>query len=677
MKIWTKILKIKLSSLLILTASLLPNATEAKTTDLGKKETDLTNNSVWKKNTYLSKNTLKLETTNLKETLAIDEGLSWVENRAKNPEDTQKEILENNEEKNQEEKVIISEDKYNFAVGEKADKEILKTIAQIPPNIIPNTPNTPTIPTNPKFEPLPPPEQLIPNNTPVTPTQTEVNPNEIPVKIQVKRFEFEGNTAFTSEELQEVVAAFTGKEISFAQLLDARTKITEHYVNKGYQTSGALIPPQTLKDGIVKIQIVEGKLEEIRVKGLNRLNPSYVRSRIGIATSGALNVPKLLEGLRLLQLDPLIGSVSAELSAGSRPGTNLLIIDVTETKTLSSTLTYNNSRSPSIGSARRGYQITEANLLGLGDKVSVGYANTDGSDALDFSYTIPFNARNGTISFSYGNTSSNVIEQPFSILDINSSSRYYDFTIRQPLAQSPTQDIAIGLTFSRRETDTNYLEKLIGQKVGFPAPGADSEGRTRVAALRFFQEWTQRGSNEVIAARSQFSLGLGAFNSTLNDTGPDTRFFTWRGQGQIVRLLAPDTLFVVRTDIQLADRQLLPVEQYGLGGQDTIRGYRQDNLLTDNGILFSTELRYPLIKFGQNQTLHIIPFFDLGHAWNSSNNANPSNNVLASTGLGLQLSLGGRFNARFDWGIPLIDGDIKNKNWQENGLYFSIFYNPF
>lgn len=670
MRIWTNILKIKLSSLLILTASLLPNPIQAKTIKIYEKPADLTNNSDGdyhfddlRKKPDMWENKSELKTR---------------KNSSEKTEDSETKELKNRPAENY---PIFDQDYPNFSAEEIDENNRLKTpnltIAQAPPNIIPPTkPTTPTLPTNPKFEPLPPPEQLIPN-TPVTPTPTEVNPNEIPVKIQVKRFEFTGNTAYTSEELQAVVKEFTNKEISFAELLDARTKITEHYVNNGYQTSGALIPPQTLKDGIVTIQIVEGKLEDIRVRGLNRLNPSYVRSRIGIATEGALNVPKLLEALRLLQLDPLIGGVSAELSAGSRPGTNLLIIDVIETKTFSSLLTYNNSRSPSIGSSRRGIQIQEANLLGLGDKVSVGYANTDGSDAVDFSYTIPFNARNGTISFSYGNTSSNVIEQPFSILDINSSSRYYDFTIRQPLAQSPTKDIAIGLTFSRRETDTNYLEKLIGQKVGFPAPGADSEGRTRVAALRFFQEWTQRGSNEVIAARSQFSLGLGAFNSTLNETGPDTRFFTWRGQGQIVRLLAPETLFVVRTDVQLADRQLLPVEQYGLGGQDTIRGYRQDNLLTDNGILFSTELRYPLIKFGTGQTLHIIPFFDLGHAWNSSNNANPSNNVLASTGLGLQLNLGSRFNARFDWGIPLIDGDIKNKNWQENGLYFSIFYNPF
>ncbi len=91
------------------------------------------------------------------------------------------------------------------------------------------------------------------------------------------------------------------------------------------------------------------------------------------------------------------------------------------------------------------------------------------------------------------------------------------------------------------------------------------------------------------------SLGLNLLNSTINQGTPDSRFLSWRGQGQWVRLLAPDTLLLVRGDIQLADGSLLPSEQFGLGGQETVRGYRQDALLTDNGTLLSTELRIPIL----------------------------------------------------------------------------------
>lgn len=91
-----------------------------------------------------------------------------------------------------------------------------------------------------------------------------------------------------------------------------------------------------------------------------------------------------------------------------------------------------------VGSFRRRLQLNEANLLGLGDGVSIGYTNTDGSNSLDASYTFPLNPRNGTLTFNYGNTQSNVIERPFNILDITSASRYYELTFRQPVVQTPT-----------------------------------------------------------------------------------------------------------------------------------------------------------------------------------------------------------------------------------------------
>ena len=51
-----------------------------------------------------------------------------------------------------------------------------------------------------------------------------------------------------------------------------------------------------------------------------------------------------------------------------------------------------------MGSWRRGVQVREANLLGLGDTASWVYTNTQGSNAVDFSYTLPVNARNGTLT---------------------------------------------------------------------------------------------------------------------------------------------------------------------------------------------------------------------------------------------------------------------------------------
>lgn len=528
-------------------------------------------------------------------------------------------------------------------------------------------PLEPTPPT-----PLPPPEQLL-EPSPSSPRSPEPNSGTVPDLIRVDRFEFEGNTAISDSELTTVTKPFTGRDISFAELFQARSAVTQLYIERGYITSGALIPPQTLQGGVVKIQVVEGGLESINVSGTRRLDPGYVRSRIALATFKPLNRERLLQALQLLQLNPLIQNLSAELAAGTQAGSSVLEVRVTEAKTFNAQILLDNNRAPSVGSFNRRVQINQANLSGAGDNLSLGYSNTDGSNGLDLSYTLPINARNGTLRFSYGTTSSNVIESPFDRLDINASSRYYELSLRQPLMQTPSEEFAVGVTASRQESETSVLE------IPFPLSlGADDEGRTRISALRFFQEWTKRNSREVIAARSQFSVGLNTFSSTINETPPDSRFFSWRGQAQWVRLLAPETLLLIRGDMQIADRALVPLEQIGLGGQQTIRGYRQDVLLTDNGVLASAEVRVPVLRIPKWQMLvQLAPFVDVGKAWNREGREDPDPSFLASVGLGLQLQISDRLTARFDYGIPLVSVSSNKRTWQENGFYFSIVATPF
>jgi len=266
-----------------------------------------------------------------------------------------------------------------------------------------------------------------------------------------------------------------------------------------------------------------------------------------------------------------------------------------------------------------------------------------------------------------------VVESPFNALDIIAASRSYEVTFRQPLSQTATQEFALGLTASRRESDTALLDLPFRLSAG-----ADRNGRTQVSALRFFQELTQRSSQQVLALRSQFSFGVAPFALTANDNPADSFFLSWRGQGQYVNLLAPDTLFLFRADIQLADRSLVPIEQFGLGGQESVRGYRQDFLLGDNGVAATAELRLPILRVPEVQgVLQLAPFLDLGTVWNSSGKPNPSPNTLFGIGVGLRYQQSDRLTARIDYGIPVVSVGSNKRTAQESGLYFSIIYNPF
>lgn len=261
---------------------------------------------------------------------------------------------------------------------------------------------------------LPPPEQLLqPPQT--TPTPPEENIPGVPQTITVEKFVVVGSTVFSPDQLAKVLAPYTNRPISFAELFQARSAVTQLYFDNGYITSGAYIPPQALEGKVVQIQVLEGGLEGIQVTGTRSLNPSYVRSRVVLGTDTPLNRDRLLEALQLLQLNPLIANISAELSAGTRPGQSLLEITVLEEKTSTFQFALDNGRSPAVGSFRRRIQANEANLFGQGDSVSLAYTNTDGSSSFDASYSYPLNPRNGTLNLAYGTTSSNVIEPPFDL----------------------------------------------------------------------------------------------------------------------------------------------------------------------------------------------------------------------------------------------------------------------
>ncbi|MEH2467742.1 ShlB/FhaC/HecB family hemolysin secretion/activation protein [Nostoc sp.] len=513
---------------------------------------------------------------------------------------------------------------------------------------------------------------LPPPKLPEQPISGQDDPN---ARFQVDRIEVVGSTVFKPEQLTAITAPFVGRELTFIELLQVKDAITKLYVDHGYVTTGALIVPQTVEAGVIKIQVIEGSLQEIKIIGNRRLRTQYIRDRILLGAKTPLNVPHLLEKLQLLRLDPRIQNLSAELQTGVHPGTSVLQVEVEEANTFKPTVTLNNGRSPSVGSFRRGIDLQEANLLGLGDTLSVGYANTDGSNTINLNYTLPINPRNGTVFFGFNQGWNHVIEKPFSVLDIQSNTRSYELGYRQLLVQKPTQELAIGLSFSRQESQTELgIDNIGPYKL---SPGADANGKTNISALRFFQEYTQRNNQYVFAARSQFSFGVDWFDANVSQNEPDSRFFAWRGQAQWVRQLAPDTLFLARGDFQLAADSLVPLEQFGLGGQLSVRGYRQDALITDNGMLLSAEVRLPIVRASKiGGVLQLTPFIDVGKGWNVKGE-NPSPSLLVGTGLGLLWTQGNNFSARLDWGIPLTSVEGEKRSLQENGLYFSIGYSPF
>lgn len=547
-------------------------------------------------------------------------------------------------------------------------------------------------------QPTAPPVQTAPTPNPQT---AAAQPPALRDSVYVERLTITGSTRFSQRELAEAVQktiaansagsepsadpAFINRRLSPAELVQASEAITKLYTDRGYINSGAYVPADVLSGATPEIRVVEGKVEAIKVQvekpgflWLTRpLSASYVRRRLARAIKAPVQIDQLADAVKLLEQDPLIRSISTELAPGTTTGGSILNVKVRQASPLQTSLSVDNGRSPSVGRFRQQATLSYANFLGLGDQFRVGYNRSEGSQGWDFGYSLPINARNGTLSFNYSRNRGEVIEEPFRELDITSRSQSYELALRQPIKQTSTEEIALSLRGTHYRNEGVFLETLNnGVPFPFPARGTDADGKSRITALRFGQEWLKRGERDVLSLQSEFSLGINALGATNLPLPPDGRFFAWQGRGFWVHSFAPDTLFALKGQVQFANRPLVPVEQLSIGGIDTVRGYRTNTLLSDNGWFASAEFYLPILRIPKWQgVLQVIPFFDIGQGWNRGNEQ-PSPTRLMSVGLGLQWRMGDNFRARLDWGLPLINTTAENGRSLKEGLFFSVILSP-
>jgi hemolysin activation/secretion protein len=502
-------------------------------------------------------------------------------------------------------------------------------------------------------------------------------------RLYVREFRFEGNRVFSSRELAKVTAGYVGREISSLELEDARRAVTEYYVSRGYIDSGAVLPDQNPQDGVVIIRITEGVLSTTRITGNKWLRESYIRDRLQRWSGPPLNMNDLKEGLLLLRQNPNIAQVNAELRPDADPGTSILDIHIKDENPFRLGLQVDNDRPPSVGAEEILLVAGDASLTGHSDPLDISYGIAEGgyqgfkfSDFNDVSasYLIPLTVYDTALRIYGSKNDYTVIEEPFKSQNIASESYRAGVTLRQPLYETSSRELALAVTFEREHSQTSVLGSSFG---GSFTPGS-TNGIIDISALRIVQEWIDRSQSQVLALRSTFSVGLDAFGVTDDGTDRNAYFFTWLGQAQYVRRLfnTPNQL-VLRVNGQVTPRPLLALEQFTLGGADSVRGYLVNQIVRDDGVFSSVELRVPVVfnRLG-SPIVQFAPFFDFGGAWNVGVSTPPPSTI-SSAGVGVLFSPNEHLNAQLYWGYAFRKFANPNDDLQDVGITFKVSYQAF
>ena len=516
---------------------------------------------------------------------------------------------------------------------------------------------------------------------PLTLSPSESGKLSSAVRVFVREIRFQGNTVFTDQQLARITAPYLNREVSSEELEEARRAITALYVAHGYMNSGAILPDQDVADGVITFQIVEGVLSDITISGTGRyLRDSYLKGRLRHWAGRPLNLNELKDGLLLLRQNPNVKQVNAELRPGTKPGESDLDVYLQEDVPYRLGIQVDNQRPPSVGAEEISMFGADYDVTGNNDLLEFSYGIAhNGADGFEFSgtkdesgsYTIPFTIWDTTLKVFGNRSDTSVIEDPFGDLHIHDDLVRYGATLRQPVYRTANRELALALTFTRSHNETSIL----GQP--FDVSGSVS-GKVSTSVLQFSQEWVDRSQKQVLALRSAFNFGIDVFGVTDNGTDQNAKFFSWLGQFQYVRrLFDTPNLIILRTDMQWTDEPLLSTEQFSVGGANSVRGYRENQLVGDRAIVASVEGRIPILfdKTGAG-IFQVAPFFDFGQAAIVDGGI-PGPNTIASAGLGLLYNPNRHLNAQLYWGGRIVHVPNPHDDLQDVGIHFKVTFEAF
>lgn len=528
-------------------------------------------------------------------------------------------------------------------------------------------PQLPEAPPPPK-----PPSLEVPSQPQIQPGQPLEGP-----RILVNEIRLVGNTAFTNQELATVTAKYLNRPLTMEDLESLRLELTLYYVNRGYVTSGAIIPDQVSNEPAITIQIIEGKLAEINLEGNSWFRSSYYRSRFNLGAGPPVNADRLREQVQLLQSNPRIERLNAELRPGLVRGESILDVRVKDANPFKAWLEFNNFLSPSVGAEQGSLTLMDQNLLGFGDTLSVQFGGSQGVlPLLNVAYSIPITPYDTTFTVNYRRFRFSIVEDPFDALDITNRSQIIGGTIRQPFFRTPRQEFGLSIGFDYAENRSFFFDQPFSFTDGAP------NGVFKLAVLRFTQDWVRRSETQVFSALSRISLGIGAFGATTNgpDSLPDGRFFSWLGEAQWLRQLPIlRTQLLARGLVQVSNDRLFSLEQTSIGGRTSVRGYRAFSLIRDNAALVSLEARIPIYRTAAGRdAVFLAPFVDFGHGWQTSV-PTPTDvpKTLASVGIGGIWNFLPGSHAEIYWGQQLNHLRGGNGNLQDHGVYAQVVFQAF
>jgi len=469
--------------------------------------------------------------------------------------------------------------------------------------------------------------------------------------IFISRIDAGPSAILSADEIRDITGGYEGKNVSIRDLFDVVRRINELYARKSV-AARAVLPPQKVEKGVVRIDLIEGRVGEITVENNRYTRDSFFTKRTSLKTGDIVKLDTLEKDLLFLNSTSDV-DIRAELRPGGALGTTDCILKVREPENYQAALFSDNAGNDTVGLYRFGLMLGSKSLLGYRDSLLINsfFTAKGGTVAGSAAYSFPAGTLGTRLGLSYDYNQIEVISGPYKVLDISGESSDLGLELSHPLLVKPDFRLNGLAGFHAKKSATDFDgERLSSTRVRTINAGIDA------LSLDAGGYWY---------TRHRFTQGL-------HVSGGDVEYLAYNPLLLRQQILGRDVVLLLRARAQLTRKKLLPPsEQFQIGGASSVRGYPEGFLIGDKGYLVNVELSFPLPSSENGvftadiaNRLKGIAFIDHGGAfpYKPGGGSMTHRDYITGAGVGLAVNVSKFLTGRVSLGIPVTNrGSLEDK----------------
>lgn len=489
--------------------------------------------------------------------------------------------------------------------------------------------------------------------------------------------QLDGVSAYETAELQSVYANKLGQEVSLTDIYGIASDLTKKYRNDGFILTQVIVPIQTIEGGIVRLQVVEGYIDNITVE------------RADGEETGALNLfrdyTSTLQGKKILNIKDL-ERVTLLISdvAGARART-VLTPSVTQTGAsdlsiviertpYEGELTLDNYGTRYLGPLQAGASIAAHSYFDQNERITAQFFMTPEDFEtpellyLALGYEQPVNKYGTTVGIN-GTFTKTEPGYDLEQFDVRGWSSTLSANIQHPFVRSRSMNLSGRAIFDYHKSTTKnniLIDPTRRDHIRALRVGGNFEYLDNLFGLAF---------NNVDVLLSQGLNIMGANARRQQDQsrpGADPKFTKLEATIERLQRLNHNFNLQLSVNGQWSSSPLASSEEYGLGGSRYGRGYDPSEVIGDNGLAGTVELQwqtpYPVPLFDDYQ---LYGFFDAGRVWDDTSTKKLRQETLTSTGVGLRGNISERTSVGALFALPL-NTTPQTQGDQDARLFFNV-----